>query len=228
LFNNVSLAIPAKKTVAFVGSTGSGKSTIVKLLLRLYQHSQGTISIDGVDINTISLAQLRQSIALVSQETYLVNGTIRENIAYGQSNARHEEIEYAAKMAEAHHFIMQLPHGYETVIGENGKNLSGGQRQRLAIARAILKNAPIFIFDEATSALDNETEAAIQRSIATLGHKHTMIIIAHRLSTVQHADTIFVMEKGAIVEAGSHQKLVVQNGVYAKLWKRQTGITADQ
>lgn len=221
LFKNLSFSIPARSTVAFVGTTGSGKSTVTKLLLRLYQSTQGNILLDGIDIKSMPLTYLRQAIALVSQETYLINGTIRENIAYANQHATLDEIINAAQMAEAHHFIMQLPNGYDTVIGENGKNLSGGQRQRLAIARAILKKPSIFIFDEATSALDNETEAAVQRSITSLGQKHTIIIIAHRLSTVRHADIIFVMEKGEIVELGSHEQLLNQQQSYATLWKLQ-------
>ena len=249
IFKNLSLTIPAKNTVAFVGSTGSGKSTIIKLLLRLYDSGKGSILLDGIDIKSVTMQSLRQVMALVSQEVYLINGTVAENIAYGAlchpacppkqpkgegwraalEPGIHSQINldsavvHAARMAEAHDFIMCLPNGYQTVVGENGKNLSGGQRQRLAIARAIFKNPSIFIFDEATSALDNETEAAIQRSIATLAHNHTIIIIAHRLSTVRHADTIFVMEHGVVVEAGNHDELVAKNGVYAGLWKIQTG-----
>ncbi len=222
VFNNLSLEIPAHHTVAFVGTTGSGKSTITKLLLRLYENKSGIISLDGVDIKKLTTTSMRQAIGLVSQEVYLINGSVAENICYGTPHATREMIIEAAKMAEAHDFIMQLPQGYETNLGENGKNLSGGQRQRLAIARAMVKNPPIFIFDEATSALDNETEAAVQHSIKMLMHKHTMIIIAHRLSTVRHADTIFVLEKGVIVESGNHEALVEKNGQYAMLWKLQS------
>ncbi len=223
IFNNLSLEIPAHKTVAFVGTTGSGKSTIIKLLLRLYDNTKGSILLDGTDIKTVTTASLRRAIALVSQEVYLINGTVADNISYGITNASREKIIEAAKMAEAHDFIMQLPQGYETQLGENGKNLSGGQRQRLAIARAVFKNPPIFIFDEATSALDNETEASVQRSMTQVARNHTMIIVAHRLSTVRHADTIFVMEKGAIVESGNHDELLHKNGTYARLWQLQAG-----
>ena len=223
IFKNLSFVIPANSTVAFVGTTGSGKSTIIKLLLRLYEPAHGTIVLDGIDIKTVTLKTLRQAMALVSQEVYLINDTVAHNIAYGLPATSLEKIIHAAQMAEAHEFIMQLPYGYTTVIGENGKNLSGGQRQRISIARAILKNPQIFIFDEATSALDNETEAAIQRSMTALAHDHTMIVIAHRLSTVRHADIIFVMEKGRIVESGTHDELVRKNGSYATLWKIQTG-----
>lgn len=226
IFNSLSLEIQAHSTVAFVGTTGSGKSTIIKLLLRLYESTAGTISLDSINIKSLKIKNLRQAIGLVSQEVYLINGSIAENISYGSPQASREDIIKAATMAEAHNFITNLPEGYDTQLGENGKNLSGGQRQRLAIARAILKNPPIFIFDEATSALDNETEAAVQRSISTLSHKHTMIIIAHRLSTVRHADTIFVMEKGVIVETGNHEDLLKKNGTYAALWRLQSGTAA--
>lgn len=223
IFNNLSLEIPAGKTIAFVGTTGSGKSTITKLLLRFYEATGGSVMIDGIDIKSLSLDDLRHAIALVSQETYLVDGTIAENIAYGTFGATHEEIVNAAKMADADSFIMALPNGYDTRLSENGKNLSGGQRQRIAIARAIVKKAPILIFDEATSAVDNETEAAIQKSFIHLAHNHTIILIAHRLSTVRHADTIFVMEDGKIKESGSHQQLTQRAGIYAKLWNLQAG-----
>lgn len=225
VFSDLSLTIPANNTVAFVGSTGSGKSTIIKLLLRFYETTKGSISIDGLNIRDVSLASLRSAIGFVSQDIYLMDGTVAQNIAYGSPQATREEIIRAAQAAEAHHFIISLPNGYDTIVGENGKNLSGGQRQRLSIARAILKNPRIFIFDEATSALDNETEAAIQRSMNTLARDHTMIIIAHRLSTVRHANTIFVMDKGCIVESGTHEKLLASGGTYSNLWKIQTGET---
>jgi len=223
LFTNLSFAIPARTTVAFVGATGSGKSTIMKLLLRFYDIQEGVIKLDNKAIGSLPLDNLRQAIALVSQEIYLVDGTIRDNITYGTFDADFEAVVQAAKMAEAHEFIMNLPEGYETLVGENGKNLSGGQRQRISIARAMVKNPSIFIFDEATSAVDNETEAAIQRSLATLGNDHTMILIAHRLSTVRHAHTIFVMGNGEIIESGSHDELLRKNGSYANLWRIQTG-----
>jgi len=223
VFNDLSLHIPAKKTVAFVGATGSGKSTVIKLLTRFYDAISGSISIDSIDVASVKLDDLRKAIGLVSQDIYLVDGTIAQNIAYGTFDASMDAIIAAAKMGQAHDFIMRLPHGYNTHVGENGKNLSGGQRQRISIARAILKNPPILIFDEATSAVDNETELAIQKSLATLAHEHTMILIAHRLSTVRHADIIFVMDKGAIVEQGTHDELLTRNGIYANLWKIQTG-----
>lgn len=223
VFNNLSLEIPARTTVAFVGATGSGKSTVIKLLMRMYDATSGTILIDDIDVKSLKLDDLRRSIGLVSQDVYLVDGTIAQNIAYGTFDASMDAIENAAKMGQAHDFIMRLPYGYHTPVGENGKNLSGGQRQRISIARAILKKSPLLIFDEATSAVDNETELAIQKSLATLAHDHTMILIAHRLSTVRHADIIFVMDKGSIVEQGTHDELKAKNGIYANLWKIQTG-----
>ena len=223
VFSSLSFAIAAKSTVAFVGSTGSVKSTLIKLVLRLYDCTGGAIYIDETNINSVTVHSLRSAIALVSQEVYLINGTVAENIAYGFPHASKDAIINAAKMGQAHDFIMQLPNGYATNIGENGKNLSGGQRQRISIARAILKNPPIFIFDEATSALDNETEAALQRSMTTLAHDHTMLIIAHRLSTVRNADIIFVLEQGNIVEQGTHDALVALGGQYAQLRNIQVG-----
>lgn len=218
LFTDFNFKIDAGKTVAFVGSTGSGKSTLVKLLLRLYQIGAGKIAIGGKDVSGMSLAQLRDTIALVSQDVYLVEGTIAENIAYGSFDATQDQIVAAARMAHAHEFIESLPQGYNTMVAEHGKNLSGGQRQRLAIARAIIKKAPIIIFDEATSAIDNETEALIAQSIATLSKNHTIIIIAHKLNTVRNADTIVVLSKGSIVESGKHQELLNAGGAYAQLW----------
>ncbi|MBS1986916.1 ABC transporter ATP-binding protein [Candidatus Dependentiae bacterium] len=218
VLNNVSFEIPAHTTVAFVGATGSGKSTIIKLLLRFYDPNNGLISVDGHNIKNLKLCDLRKTMALVSQDVYLVEGTVADNISYGTFDASRDEIVAAAKMAQAHEFIMELPLGYDTKIQEHGKNFSGGQRQRIAIARAIMKKSPILIFDEATSAIDNETEVAIQQSISKLSADHTIIIIAHRLSTVRNADTIFVLDKGSIVESGNHEMLLKQNGAYSKLW----------
>lgn len=221
IFSNINIEIPAKQTVAFVGPTGSGKSTIIKLLLRFYDSNSGTISIDNQNIRNIKLNDLRDSIGLVSQDIYLVNGTIADNISYGTFNASREAIIEAAKMAQAHDFIMALPEGYDTKVQEHGKNFSGGQRQRISIARAIIKKSPILIFDEATSAIDNETEAAIQKSMTKLKPDHTIVIIAHRLSTVRNADIIFVLEKGVIVESGNHEALLKMNKSYASLWNAQ-------
>ncbi|MGA7932525.1 MAG: ABC transporter ATP-binding protein [Kovacikia sp.] len=219
----LSLHIPAGKTTAIVGSTGSGKSTLVKLLLRLYEIQSGMITLDGVDIRELKLQDLRRAIGWVSQDVFLFHGTVAENIAYGSFTATFEEIVAAAEIAEAQEFIAQLPQGYDTIVGERGQKLSGGQRQRLAIARAVLKNPPILILDEATSAVDNETEAAIQRSLERITLGRTTIAIAHRLSTVRNADCIYVMEHGKLVEHGHHEELLEHQGIYANLWQVQTG-----
>jgi ATP-binding cassette subfamily B protein len=224
VLENLSLTIPAGETIAIVGSTGSGKSTLVKLLLRLYEIDAGKITLDGVDIQDIYLRDLRQAIGLVSQDVFLFHGTVAENIAYGTPGATTEDIVAAAVIAEAHEFIQQLPQRYATIVGERGQKLSGGQRQRLAIARAILKNPPILILDEATSAVDNETEAAIQRSLDKITQNRTTIAIAHRLSTIRNADQIYVMEYGQLVEQGRHEELLEKNGVYAGLWRVQMGL----
>jgi len=221
---DLSLSIPAGKTSAIVGSTGSGKSTLVKLLLRLYEAQAGTITLDGIELRRLKLRDLRSCIGLVSQDVFLFHGTVAENIAYGTFKAPLEEIVAAASVAEAHNFIMQLPQGYETIVGERGQKLSGGQRQRIAIARAVLKDPPILILDEATSAVDNETEAAIQRSLERITLNRTTIAIAHRLSTVRNADCIYVMEHGRLVEWGRHEQLLEQQGIYASLWRVQSGL----
>ena len=221
--NNINLTIPAGKTIAFVGSTGSGKSTLVKLLLRFYTAQSGQILLDGQSINELNLQDLRRAIAYVAQDSFLTDGTIAENIAYGVANASEQAIADAANAAEATEFIQKLPLGFATRIGERGQKLSGGQRQRLALARAILKDPPILILDEATSAVDNETEAAIQRSLDIVSRNRTTIVIAHRLSTIRHADFINVMESGEIKESGTHDQLLAQKGVYASLWRLQTG-----
>jgi ATP-binding cassette subfamily B protein len=223
VLQNLSLTIPAGKTTAIVGSTGSGKSTLVKLLLRFYEIQAGTIYLDGTDIREIQLGDLRRSMGLVSQDVFLFHGTVRDNIAYGKADATVDEIVTAAETAEAHRFILNLPYGYDTIVGERGQKLSGGQRQRLAIARAVLKNPPILILDEATSAVDNETEAAIVRSLDRITQNRTTIVIAHRLSTIRHADWIYVLEKGQIIEQGLHEDLLCKQGVYAGLWQVQTG-----
>ncbi len=227
IIENLSLNIPAGKTIAIVGSTGSGKSTIVKLLLRFYEIQKGNITLDGIDIKDIQLYSLRRSIGLVSQDVFLFHGTVRENIAYGTPDEDLEAVITAAKNAEAHEFIEQLPLGYDTVVGERGQKLSGGQRQRIAIARAVLKNPPILILDEATSAVDNETEAAIARSLEHITANRTTIAIAHRLSTIRNADCIYVLEYGKIVEQGTHEQLLDKNALYANLWRVQTGLKAS-
>ena len=223
VLNDVSITLEPSQTTAFVGSTGSGKTTIVKLLLRFYDPDSGAIRIDGTDISSLEQAELRQMMALVSQDVFLFHGTVAENIAYGAPDAPKESIEQAARAAEAHEFITSLPGGYETVVGERGQKLSGGQRQRLSIARALLTGSPILILDEATSAVDNETEAAIQRSLARVGHDRTMVVIAHRLSTIRHADNIYVIDDGSVAQIGTHDDLIAVPGIYQNLWNVQTG-----
>ncbi len=224
VIRNLSLTMPAGKTIGIVGSTGAGKSTLVKLLLRFYDVQSGAITLDGHDLRDLQIPDLRRSIGFVSQDVFLFHGTVRENVTYGTFNATDEQIEAAAKIAEAHDFIMQLPQGYDTIVGERGQKLSGGQRQRISIARAVLKDPPVLILDEATSSVDNETEALIQRSLERIAVGRTTIIIAHRLSTVRNADRIFVLERGQLCESGTHDELVASEGIYASLWNVQTGI----
>ncbi|GAB4213111.1 MAG: ABC transporter ATP-binding protein [Synechococcales cyanobacterium] len=226
VLTDLNVHIPAGHTIGIVGATGSGKSTVIKLLLRLYEIQSGQILLDGQDIRSVQVRDLRQGIGLVSQDVFLFNGTVRDNIAYGNFQASLEEIVEAAKVAEADEFIRDLPQGYDTLIGERGQKLSGGQQQRLAIARAVLKDPPILILDEATSAVDNETEAAIQRSLEKITRHRTTIVIAHRLSTVRHANCIYVLEHGKLVEWGQHEPLLAQQGIYAALWRVQTGSAA--
>lgn len=224
VLNGLSFDVPAGQTVAIVGSTGAGKSTIVKLMLRFYDVTGGRVTLDGHDLRDLIVSDLRRAIGFVSQDVYLFDGTVRENIVYGSFEATEDDILHASKIAEAHDFIMSLPQGYDTLVGERGIKLSGGQRQRISIARAILKNPPLLILDEATSSVDNETESAIQRSLEKIIVGRTTIIIAHRLSTVRNADTILVMEEGKLKEMGKHDQLVAHpNGIYAKLWRVQTG-----
>jgi len=221
VIKELSLKIPAGQTIAIVGATGSGKSTLVKLLLRLYEIQSGEITLDGINIQDLHLADLRRSIGLVSQDVFLFHGSVRENIAYGSPDADLASVIAAAKIAEADDFIDRLPERYDTIVGERGQKLSGGQRQRIAIARAVLKNPPILILDEATSAVDNETEAAIQRSLDRITLNRTTIAIAHRLSTIRNAHQIYVMEQGQLVEAGTHDELLALNSIYAGLWNIQ-------
>ena len=223
ILNQLDLTLHPAQTVGVAGTTGSGKSTLIKMLLRLYDPNEGQVLFDGIDLRDLTLHDLRQHIALVSQDTYLFHGTIQENIAYGLANANFEKIETASKQAQLHDFVMTLSNGYNTIVGERGVLLSGGQRQRLSIARAILKNAPVMIFDEATSAVDTETERAIQQNLEKITQGKTALVIAHRLSTIRHADRIIVLSQGQIVEDGTHDDLLTLDGVYADLWKIQSG-----
>jgi ATP-binding cassette subfamily B protein len=227
VIRGLSLHIPAGETAAIVGATGAGKSTVIKLLLRFYDVQGGAVLVDGHDIRTLRTDDLRRAIGFVSQDVFLFHGTVRENIAYGKFDATLDEIMEAAKVAEAHDFILKLPKGYDTIVGERGQKLSGGQRQRISIARAVLKDPPVLILDEATSSVDNETEAAIQRSLERIAVGRTTIVIAHRLSTVRNADRIFVLENGQLREQGKHEELVGAGGIYAALWLVQTGLRAQ-
>ena len=222
--DNINFVIPKYKTLGIVGLTGSGKSTLIKLLLRIYDTNKGSIIVDNIPIKEIKLSDLRKCISLVSQETYLFHGTVQENISYGSNKANIKEIMNAAKVAEAHNFIQQLPEGYKTIVGERGQRLSGGQRQRIALARAVLKDSPILILDEATASVDNETEVLIQKSLSKLTKNRTTIVIAHRLSTIKNADNIIVLDKGRIIEEGKHSQLLTMGGIYSDLWNVQVGI----
>ncbi len=223
IIERLSLDFPAGETVAIVGATGAGKSTVIKLLLRYYDVTRGRVLLDGYDLRDLKQADIRNAIGLVSQDVFLFHGTVRENIAYGAQDVPEHLIVEAAKIAEAHQFITELPQGYDTVVGERGQKLSGGQRQRLSIARAVLTDPPILILDEATSSVDNETEAAIQRSLERIAVGRTIIVIAHRLSTIRNADMIYVLQGGQLRESGGHEALVHVNGLYATLWRVQTG-----
>ena len=223
VLKDLNLNIAENTTHAFVGQTGSGKSTLAKLLLRFYQPQEGQISIGQVPINDLSLQSLRSQIGLVSQDIYLFNGSVYDNIKFGLSNANAEDIYQASKLAECHTFIQDLDEQYHTTIGEGGMKLSGGQKQRVSLARAILKNPKILILDEATSAVDNETEMAIQKSLSQIAQQRTVIMIAHRLSTVVKADRIHVLDNGSIVESGTHSELLEMQGAYKRLWDVQTG-----
>ncbi len=217
VLKDITFTIPKGSTVALVGQSGSGKTTIAHLLMRFYDINKGSIRIDGIDIRDIKKYDLRNLMAIVTQESILFNDTVRNNIALSNPDASMEEVIRAAKVANAHEFIMQLPLGYETIIGDQGNKLSGGQKQRINIARAVLKNPPIMILDEATSALDTESERLVQAALDKLMENHTSVVIAHRLSTIQNADLIVVMEKGRIIEKGTHKELMQKKGIYHKL-----------
>jgi ATP-binding cassette, subfamily B, heavy metal transporter len=221
ILRGVSFKVPAGKTVAIVGPSGAGKSTVSRLLYRFYDVTGGAIRIDGQDIADVTQGSLRAAIGMVPQDTVLFNDTIRYNIEYGRPGATREEIENAARMAQIHQFVLGLPKGYDTVVGERGLKLSGGEKQRVAIARTILKAPPILILDEATSALDTMTEQEIQSALRRVSQNRTTLVIAHRLSTVVDADEIIVIEKGRIVERGTHRALLAMGGVYAAMWSRQ-------
>ncbi|GAA0592604.1 lipid A export permease/ATP-binding protein MsbA [Caenispirillum bisanense] len=230
---DLSLEVPAGSTVALVGPSGAGKSTVMNLIPRFYDVSAGRVLIDGSDVRDVTLASLRDAVALVSQEVVLFDDTVANNIAYGRPGAGRDEIEAAARHAAAHEFIERLPHGYDTIVGERGLKLSGGQRQRLAIARAMLKNAPILLLDEATSALDTESERQVQQALDELMKGRTTLVIAHRLSTVVNADLIHVIDHGRVIESGTHAELLAREGAYARLYQlqfaaEQSASAADQ
>jgi len=221
ILSNVSLSAKKGEVIALVGPSGAGKTTLVSLIPRFYDVASGSVMIDGLDVRNLKGIDLLHQIALVDQETILFNETIANNIKYGKTDATDEEVERAAKAAYAHDFISEMPEGYRTNIGDRGVRLSGGQKQRLCIARAILKNAPILILDEATSALDTESEQMVQQAINNLMSNRTTFVIAHRLSTILHADTIVVLERGVVVERGSHHQLLETSGLYKKLYDMQ-------
>ena len=222
VLKNFSLKVPKGKTIALVGQSGSGKSTIANLVTRFYDVNEGYIKVDGTDIRDLTKTSLRNLLGLVTQDSILFNDSVKNNILLGNENASDNEVVEALKIANAWEFVNELPQGIETNIGDSGNKLSGGQKQRLSIARAVLKNPPIMILDEATSALDTESERLVQVALENMMKNRTSIVIAHRLSTIQNADKIIVMQKGEIVEQGKHQELLTKNGVYSNLVKMQS------
>jgi ABC-type multidrug transport system fused ATPase/permease subunit len=218
---DVTFAAEAGKSYAVVGPTGSGKTTLVSLIPRFYEVSEGRVLIDGVDVRDLKLSELRRNISVIFQETFLFSTTVAENIAFGRPTATREEVEKAARAAQAHEFVAELEKGYDTIIGERGITLSGGQKQRIAIARAFLMNPRILLLDDATSAVDSNTERSIREGLARLSAGRTTFVIAHRLSTVQHADQILVLKEGAVVERGKHDELIQQPGFYAQIFNQQ-------
>jgi ATP-binding cassette subfamily B protein len=227
VLTDISFAVDGGTTIGVVGPTGAGKSTLLKLLPRLYDPDEGAVRIDGQDVRDVTLRSLRRSVGYVSQEPFLFFGTVRENIRYGTFDASDDEVERAARRAQAHEFVENLADGYDTMIGERGVKLSGGQRQRLALARTMLKDPAILVLDEATSAVDTETEALIQTQLAEFAADRTTFVIAHRLSTVRTADRILVLDDGRVVEDGTHEALLGTDGLYANFWRVQTGDIAS-
>ncbi|MGD9509387.1 MAG: ABC transporter ATP-binding protein/permease, partial [Geminicoccaceae bacterium] len=221
ILRGVSFEIPAGHKLAVVGPSGSGKSTLVRLLFRFYEVAGGSVSVDGQDIRSVTQASLRRAIGVVPQDTVLFNDTVAANIAYGRPGAAQDEVETAARLAQIHDFVMSLPEGYATIVGERGLKLSGGEKQRVAIARVMLKNPPVLVLDEATSALDSRTEQALQEALERVAAGRTTLVIAHRLSTVIDSDEIVVLEQGRVVERGTHLALLARRGLYADMWRRQ-------
>jgi subfamily B ATP-binding cassette protein MsbA len=228
VLHNINLTVPPGEILAVVGPSGAGKSTLFNLIPRFYDPTEGCISIDGEDVRQVTLVSLRSQIGIVPQETQLFAGTIRENLRYGRLDASDEDLEAAARAANAEEFILHTPDGYETVVGERGVKLSGGQRQRIAIGRALLKNPRILLLDEATSSLDSESEGLVQDALDRLMQERTSIVIAHRLSTVQHAHRIAVLDEGRLVELGSHQELIERDGLYARLYRMQFATSTQE